>query len=104
METMDDQDNVEVMTWTVTIDHSCAPHHQGDEETPNSSGRLNGLWTSPRWWCWATSSEVFFFFYQIIKINKIEVLNVCVILCLRQVSMSSQSDDVKPDQRWGAFP
>ena len=47
METMDDQDqdhdNVEVMTWTVTIDHSCAPHHQGDEETPNSSGRLNGL-------------------------------------------------------------
>ena len=40
-----------------------------------------------------------FSFYQIIKVNKIEVLNVCVILCLRQVSMSSQSDDVKPDQR-----
>ena len=44
-----------------------------------------------------------FVFYQMIKINKIEVLNVCVILCLRQVSMSSQSDDVKPDQRWGDF-
>ena len=42
----------------------------------------------------------FSFFYQIIKKTiRLRLLKVCVILCLCQVSMSSKSDDVKPDQR-----
>ena len=99
---MDDQDqdhdNVEVMTWTVTIDHSCAPttremrKHRTAPVDSMGCERAHDDDAEPQ-------VRRFPFFYQIIKINKIEVLNVCVILCLRQVSMSSQSDDVKPDQR-----